>query len=594
MNPQTFFDHFERLADTPNAVPRLREMILQLAVQGKLVRQEERDEHASALIEKIKAEKARLIKEKQSAKAEPLPLIEAEAIPLELPKGWIVERLGNLVLDLQNGISKRKSDNGAPIPVLRLADIKVRQLSEDSLREILLTPNEITKYQVARGDILIIRVNGSAELVGRFVPCVVNRKWAYSDHLIRARIPLDLIEQRYLCLFANSHNARSHLTKKTITTAGQKTINQSGLSSLPVWLPPLEEQKRIVAKVDELMRLCDELESEQAERRAARLYLNRAALDQLLAARAALELRTRWYIVCDHFAMLTATPDLLGKLRQTVLQLAVQGKLSQHGSRDEPATSLLHRIRVEKERLLKEKHLKSVDPLPPINPNEMPFELPIGWMWVRLEELAETITKGSSPKWQGINYTDASTGILFITSENVRNYALDVSKPKYVEAKFNEIEPRSILKRKDILMNIVGASIGRTALYDLNKIANINQAVCLIRLINPEVLISLDYMLHFFNSETCVSLMFDKQVENARANLSMGNIAKFPIPFPPLEEQKRIVAAVNSLMALCDELEANLRRAEEDGERLLRAAVRSLLASVSENSGAEAASLVVQ
>jgi type I restriction enzyme S subunit len=245
------------------------------------------------------------------------------------------------------------------------------------------------------------------------------------------------------------------------------------------------------------MRLCDELEQEKAERRAIRSHLNRVALDQLLAARDATEFRTRWQTVCDHFTTLTAMPDLLGKLRQTVLHLAVQGKLSQPDSRDEPATSLLHRIRVEKERLVKEKHLKRADPLPPINPDEMPFELPIGWMWVRLEELTETITKGSSPKWQGINYTDASTGVLFITSENVRNYALDVSEPKDVEAEFNDIEPRSILKRKDILMNIVGASIGRTALYDLDKVANVNQAVCLIRLIKPEILISLDYMLHF-------------------------------------------------------------------------------------------------
>src|SRR5256885_12458450 len=148
---------------------------------------------------------------------------------------------------------------------------------------------------------------------------------------------------------------------------------------------------------------------------------------------------------------------------------------------------------------------------------------------------------------------------------------------KYVEARFNKIEPRSIIKRNDILMNIVGASIGRTALFDIDELANINQAVCLIRVAEDSLL---PYLLHFFNSETCIQMMFDKQVDNARANLSMGNIAKFPIPLPPLEEQKRIVAKVNQLMALCDELETKLRQTEAVSEKLMKAAVRDLLASV--------------
>jgi type I restriction enzyme S subunit len=149
-------DNFAVLYDSAETVGRLRSTILQLAVQGKLVQQNLNNEPASLLIEKIKAKKAKMIKEKQIGKSEPLPPIEPYAIPIELPKGWSVERLGNLVLDLQNGISKRKSDSGEPTPVLRLADIKVGQLSENSLREIRLTSNEIIKYRVARGDIITV------------------------------------------------------------------------------------------------------------------------------------------------------------------------------------------------------------------------------------------------------------------------------------------------------------------------------------------------------------------------------------------------------------------------------------------------------
>jgi type I restriction enzyme S subunit len=144
---------------------------------------------------------------------------------------------------------------------------------------------------------------------------------------------------------------------------------------------------------------------------------------------------------------------------------------------------------------------------------------------------------------------------LFVTSENVGSYELIWKKKKYVESKFNEIEPRSILKRNDLLMNIVGGSIGRTAIYDIDELANINQAVTIIRLLP---MVSFDYFLHFFNSPTCIAYMYDKQVENARPNLSMGNISKFLIPFPSLEEQKAIVQQVNALMALCDKLETEI------------------------------------
>ncbi|NCB39248.1 MAG: hypothetical protein EOM80_10795, partial [Erysipelotrichia bacterium] len=155
-------------------------------------------------------------------------------------------------------------------------------------------------------------------------------------------------------------------------------------------------------------------------------------------------------------------------------------------------------------------------------------------------------------------------------------FKLRLERKKYVEKKFNQIEPRSILQKNDILMNLVGASIGRVAYYNLDEIANINQAVCIIRLINLETDLNLRFMLAFFNSKICISYMFDKQVENARANLSMTNVSKFVIPIPPQNEQQRIVEKVDQLMALCDKLEQNLAAASEKQAGLLN----SLMAKV--------------
>lgn len=247
--------------------------------------------------------------------------------------------------------------------------------------------------------------------------------------------------------------------------------------------------------------------------------------------------------------------DLYGikKLRELILELAVRGKLVPQDPTDEPASVLLRKIAAEKSQLIKEKAIKKIAENSSIPEEEQPFELPDGWQWSRLEFLTKTITKGSSPKWQGVSYTENTSDVLFITSENVGAFRLLLDNRKYVERKFNEIEPRSILSNGDFLMNIVGASIGRTAIYDLDELANINQAVCLIRMF-AENLCSL-FFLQFFNSNICTGYMFDKQVDNARANLSMGNIARFIIPIPPLAEQFRIVSKVNELMALCDQLE---------------------------------------
>lgn len=168
--------------------------------------------------------------------------------------------------------------------------------------------------------------------------------------------------------------------------------------------------------------------------------------------------------------------------------------------------------------------------------------------------MCQLITKGSSPKWQGINYVE-NNGILFITSENVGVKNIILREKKYVESKFNEIEPRSMLQKNDILMNIVGASIGRTAVYSLSEVANINQAVCLIRLfncINNDTII--EYLLNFLNSNICLGYMEDKKVDCARANLSMGNISNFLIPIPPQQEQQRIIQKLSKMFEIINVL----------------------------------------
>jgi type I restriction enzyme S subunit len=216
-------------------------------------------------------------------------------------------------------------------------------------------------------------------------------------------------------------------------------------------------------------------------------------------------------------------------------------------------------------------------PIAQLDQTNLPFDVPESWSWGKLAELTELITKGSSPKWQGIAYVPDSGGVLFITSENVGNYRLrKLDDLKYVENRFNEIEPRSILKRGDILMNLVGGSIGRTATYDLHDGANINQAVALIRLIRGIDGICPEYILYYLNSPSAINYMLSSRVVNAQPNISLTDVREFAVPIPPLAEQRRIVAKVDELMALVDALEAQLATARTTAKNLLEAIVAEL------------------
>ncbi|WP_422461299.1 MULTISPECIES: restriction endonuclease subunit S [unclassified Endozoicomonas] len=309
------------------------------------------------------------------------------------------------------------------------------------------------------------------------------------------------------------------------------------------------------------MTLCDQIEQQTEASLSAHTTLVENLLATLTNSANAEELKQNWQRIASHFTTLFTTEASIDQLKQTILQLAVMGKLVPQDPNDELAATLLERIAAEKARLVKEGKIKKQNPLPPIAEDEKPFELPDGWEWCRLEELTQIITKGSSPKWQGVSYTENPSDVLFVTSENVGAFELMLDKKKYVEQKFNEVEPRSILANGDFLMNIVGASIGRTAIYDIDDLANINQAVCLIRIFKN--LLCSSFFLQFFNSSICIGYMFDKQVDNARANLSMGNIAKFLIPVPPTAEQHRIVTKVNQLTTLCDQIKTHLQHQQQ-------------------------------
>ncbi|TNH94197.1 restriction endonuclease subunit S [Aeromonas sobria] len=252
---------FDTLFTTEASIDALKQTILQLAVMGKLVPQDPSDEPASALLERIATEKARLVKEKKIKKEKQLPVISEDEKPFELPQGWEWCRLGSLMPQFQNGASSRGDNEGIPITVLRLADIKDWKVSLVDTRELSIDSKSIDKYLLEKGDTLIIRVNGSSDIVGRFIGCDESYDAIYCDHFIRMRFLIEVFNTKYLYLLGSSNIVRAKIADLFVSTAGQKTVNQGHISSIVLPLPSITEQHRIVAKVDELMTLCDQLKS---------------------------------------------------------------------------------------------------------------------------------------------------------------------------------------------------------------------------------------------------------------------------------------------------------------------------------------------
>jgi restriction endonuclease S subunit len=189
----------------------------------------------------------------------------------------------------------------------------------------------------------------------------------------------------------------------------------------------------------------------------------------------------------------------------------------------------------------------------------------MGWRNIKLGEVSNLITKGASPKWQGINYVKDSSQVLFVTSENVRENFIDISKPKYLEIAFNEKQKRSILKKGDVLLNIVGASIGRAAIYNLDFNANINQAVAVIKL-SDQILNK--FVSYYLNSNKALSYYNFNKVDVARANLSLVDVANIELALPPLQEQQHIVEELESKLTVCDKIEETIIQSLQQAEIL--------------------------
>ena len=486
---------------------QLRASILQYAMEGKLVKQDPNDESASELLKKIKSERTRSVIEGKIKKSKKLPPITDNEKPFNIPDNWEWVRLNDLSANVQypfadgpfgSNLKKEHYTDKKEVRIIQLSNIGERGWRDDNHRYTTFEHlKNIKRSEVDAGDIVIAKMMPAGRAI--VVPQHLEIKFVLSSDAVKF-VPNKLLHKDFLYFAINSSVFKSQVDAE-VQGITRKRTSLTKLKKYILPIPPLEEQKRIVAKIEKLMPLVDEY---------AESYNRLQKIDN----------------------------EFEDKLKQSVLQYAMEGKLVKQNPSDEPASELIKKIENEKAELVKEGKIKKSKKLPAITDDEKPFDIPDSWEWVRLDTVLD-VRDGThdTPKY-------VKNGIPLITSKNISNGHLDFSNIKYISEKdFTEINKRSNVEKGDIIFAMIG-SIGNPVIVDTDRKFGIKN-VALLKNINHSL--DMNFVLHY------LYLLENLWIKNASGAvqkfISLKKIRSSLIPFPPLEEQRRIVEKVEELQS---------------------------------------------
>ncbi len=486
----------------------LKNSILQLAIQGRLVEQRPEEGTAEELYRQIQREKAALVKAGKSKKEKPLPEITEEEVPFEIPEVWKWVRIGEFASVLGGKripVGRKLSTNNTGHIYIRVSDMKDGSVTKDGL---LYVPDDvfpsISKYVINKEDVYIT-VAGTIGRVGKIPPDLDGANLTENAD----RLVFSTIDQDWLIWCLQSSLIQGQIADAT-TKVGQPKLAIKRIQEMIIALPPLAEQKRIVAKIEELLPYIDRYE---------------AALSRL-----------------EDFNKRFPTD-----MQKSILQLAIQGKLVEQRPEEGTGEALYQQIQAEKQSLIRSGKLKKEKPLPEITPDEIPFDIPESWKWVRLGSLLYKLVDGThrTPKY-------TTSGVPFVSVRNMSTGKLDMSDTKYISIEeHQELWKRCNPERDDILLSKVGTT-GVPAIVDIDEEFSLFVSVALLKFNTS--LIDKQYLVY-----AILTPDFQKQCkEHTRGvgnkNWVIADIANTIFPLPPLAEQKRIVAKLEELLPLCERL----------------------------------------
>jgi type I restriction enzyme S subunit len=527
MKLETFFEKFDQFADAPDAVAKMRELVLELAVQGRLTSAFPRDGAVPSVVE---------LRESAAALANSLGLrspkesVEEAEPPFDVPSHWRWMALADIGA-AQTGTTPSKADHDAfngDVPFIKPADILPNSIDYSN--------ESLTRHGAESGSRLAPSGSLLMVCIGTIGKCnLIERECAFNQQ-INSLTPVDAVDSRYLLVAARSRSFQDAAWKKSSSTT-IAILNKGKWLSIPVPLPPLAEQKRIVAKVDELMALCDRLALQQQERETRHAALARASLARFADAPTPANLT---FLFHPSYAIPPAD------LRKSILTLAVQGKLVPQDPNDE----LVERIIGRNDRMRA----------------GAAFEIPDQWVWKQLSQLAD-INGGFA--FKSTAYTDEGWRVVRISDFDEFGF----KDHKVIRHPFTPDLQKFALAENSILMAMTGGTVGKSYFVrSLPEPMVVNQRVATIKVsadVNPS------YVDIAIRSEMTQEVI-RKAKNSTNDNISMGDIKGFTIPLPPLAEQRRIVAKVEQLMALVDALELQLAASRAAAENLLAAIVAEL------------------
>jgi len=552
MNRVQFLEHFERLTDAPDAIPRLRRFILELAVRGKLIDQNPTDEPASRLMNRIKATKNQLSRERESAERSPEFLTKGD-MPFEIPPNWIWVRLGDICSKTGSGSTPRGGKSvyqRSGVPFLRSQNVYDDGLRLNDVAYITHETHEKMSGTAVRSGDLLLNITGGS--IGRC--CYVTGELGQanvSQHVAIVRVAVDGI-QNYLHQLILSPYFQSFILSEQ-TGAGRGGLPKNRMDRIPVALPPLTEQHRIVGKVEELMALCDRLEAAQNERKNRRHQLATTSLHYLSNGGIHGNLDGHARFCLSHFQHLTTGSEQIPTVRQAILKLAVRGRLISQDRNDEPAARFLGDRQLVRD--------SAIDPL----------VLPSGWAWSSLGLIGETLgggtpSKANSEYWKGsipwVSPKDMKVDEINDAQDHISTSAIEQSSARLIPA-------------GSLLMVVRGMILAHSFPTASTAIpVTINQDMKAIVPFRPDLIRFLVLLTKGLKSEV---LRLVLRSTHGTCKLLTDDLFSLPIPIPPLAEQCRIVAKVEELMTLCDRLERQLTVFQAENSRLLDAVLHHAL-----------------
>ena len=517
-------------------IAKLRELILELAVRGQLVPQDESDEPASVLLERIAAERERLVKEKKIKKPKVLPEISEEEKTFDLPVGWDWARIGFVALHNAGKTLDKGRNSGDLRDYITTSNLYWGRFELSEVKQMPIKKEELDKCLATKGDLLICE-GGEA---GRASVWLKDYDICFQNHVHRVRF-FGGFNAFYAYRFFEKINFTGEINQHR---KGVAISNMSGkaLSLIVLPVPPLNEQNRIVEKVDELMALCDALEQEQESSVAAHGLLVENLLATLTNAADKGEFKQAWAKVAAHFDTLFTTEQSVKQLKQTILQLAVMGKLVEQDPADEPAGVLLERIAAEKVRLVEEKVIKKQKALPGISDEEKVFDLPEGWAWCRLGELTNLIS-GQHLKPQEYSGTKQEDMFPYLTGP------ADFGDVHPLAVRYTS-ETRAIAFAGDVLLTCKGSGVGKI------NVADTEMAISRQLMSVQPLLIDGAYLELLLSS---LNGYFQSQsIGIAIPGISREDVTEALVLLPPLSEQRRIKRRVDQLHTLFVQLKSKI------------------------------------